>query len=737
MRPLVAGLAALGLVLAPLVAHAQEPSSDPPADPPPPPRAPPSPDEVVVPGTPVSRTAGSAHVMKKEQLERYEYDDPGAILQQVPGVFVRGEDGIGLRPNISVRGVNPDRSKKLTLMEDGILFGPAPYSAPAAYYFPLMTRMTQVRVLKGPSAIAYGPHTVGGAIDFVSRPVPRRTTGAVDLATGEYGYGKVHAYFGSGDEKMGFLVEGVHLANTGFTELPSGVDTGSSRNDWLIKGAYTLDPDAKTKHTFQIKLSYADEVSNETYLGQSDEDFRVNPLRRYPASARDRMENHRTGVVASHTLEGPSSSYRLKTTIYRFDYARSWNKLNRMGAAGAADVLANPNDPQFSGRKAVLDGRVDSGNPGDTLYIGPNDRRFVSEGIQTVLSTEAFTGPVEHRIESGIRFHYDRIARLHTESGFVMSGGQLLPTNEPVLTTARNSASTHAVAVHLVDVVSWRALTVTPGARVELIGSRSEDYLAQKNADGLVAAVMPGVGVFYELLPGFGALAGVHRGFSPPPPGADNRTKPEYSVNYEAGARYARGAARAELIGFFNDYSNLTDVCTLASGCLTTNLDRQFDAGAAQVYGLEAYAAHEPRLGPFRFPVSASYTLTHGEFRSSFESADPIYGAVRAGYSVPYIPLHQLNVTLAMEHRRFGLNAATTYVAPMREQAGDEPIAQAVATDEQIWVDLGAYVNVARWLKVYTNVRNVSGAEYIIGRRPYGARPNPPRWFQIGLKAHF
>ena len=59
----------------------------------------------------------------------------------MPGVYSRGEDGFGLRPNIGIRGVSPDRSKKVTLMEDGILFGPAPYSAPAAYFFPLVTRM--------------------------------------------------------------------------------------------------------------------------------------------------------------------------------------------------------------------------------------------------------------------------------------------------------------------------------------------------------------------------------------------------------------------------------------------------------------------------------------------------------------------------------------------------------------------------------------------------------------------
>ena len=268
----------------------------------PPPAPPPlnQPEEVVVAGTPLSKTAGSAQVIRRDQLERFEYDDLGAILQQVPGVYVRGEDGIGLRPNIGIRGANPDRSKKLTLMEDGILFGPAPYSAPAAYFFPLMTRMTQVRVIKGPGAIAFGPQTVGGAVDLISRSIPSRTSGGVDVAGGMYGYGKAHAHFGASTEQFGFLVEGVRLQNTGFTNLPSGADTGSTRNDWMVKGSYVLDPNARVLNRFEVKLSYTDEVSNETYLGLTDADFRVDPYRRYPASALDQMKNHRAGAVLAH-----------------------------------------------------------------------------------------------------------------------------------------------------------------------------------------------------------------------------------------------------------------------------------------------------------------------------------------------------------------------------------------------------------------------------------------------------
>lgn len=695
----------------------------------------PDPVEITIAGTRIARTPGSAQVIKQDQLERFEYDDPHAALMKVPGVYVRQEDGVGLRPNIGIRGGNPDRSKKVTLMEDGVLFGPAPYSAPAAYYFPLLTRMVAIKVIKGPSAIAFGPQTVGGAIDFITRSIPVAPSGGVDLGLGQYGYTKAHAHFGASNEQFGFVVEGVRVHSDGFKEL-SGADTGFTRNEWMVKTSYLLDPQAPTGHQFQLKLGYSDEVSNETYLGLTDDDFDENPNLRYPASALDQMKNHRTSLVLAHEVGAADASWKLSSNAYRNDYARVWRKVNRFRGASISDVLADPESPANAEYYAVLTGEADSVAAGQTLLIGPNDRRFVSEGLSSKLELQASTGQLEHRVEAGGRLHYDSIVRRHSEAGFLMQDGSLVPEDTAPSFTAANEASTLALALYATDAVSWHDLTVTPGLRAEIIGSELTDRLANDQSTNSLVALMPGVGAYYAITEAFGLLGGVYRGFSPPPPG-ESDAAPEYSLNYEAGARLSDGPSQLETIAFYNDYQNLTNICTFSGGCSDAELDRQFDAGAARIYGLESYLAHDFVWGSVRFPLTGAYTYTEGVFDTTFTSADPIYGDVEAGDEIPYLPRHQASGTFAVEWSHAGASVAANYVSEMREEAGSAPYEDSLVTEDLFTLDVGSKVMPVKWLTIYGNVRNLLDTQNIASRRPYGARPNAPRWVQIGAKLSF
>ncbi|MGV3619470.1 MAG: TonB-dependent receptor plug domain-containing protein, partial [Archangium sp.] len=242
----------------------------------------------------VRRVAGSAQVIGKDELERREQNDLGRVLQGVPGVYVREEDGFGLRPNIGMRGVNADRSSKVTLMEDGVLFAPAPYSAPAAYYTPLLTRMVAVEIFKGPASIQFGPQTIGGAINYRTRPVPKQLEIDADVSLENCGTAKAHGVVGIGNERWGVLLEGVHLQSEGFKQLDGGGSTGFDKNELMLKGGYTADPTAFIRNSLELKVGFSTERSNESYLGISDADFASNPQRRYAASQLDQMNWWRT-----------------------------------------------------------------------------------------------------------------------------------------------------------------------------------------------------------------------------------------------------------------------------------------------------------------------------------------------------------------------------------------------------------------------------------------------------------
>lgn len=691
------------------------------------------------------RLTGSAYRVGKEELERYEDDNVHRTLMRIPGVYVRDEDGYGLRPNIGMRGASSDRSKKVTLMEDGILLAPAPYSGPAAYYFPMSTRLTGIEVFKGPSALRYGPNSIGGAINLVTRPIPVGQRFGADLALGSQLYAKQHLHYGYGTRRAGFVIEGLRLRTDGFKQqdgaapLPRA-NTGFQKTEWMAKGRVNSDPDARVYHELRAKFSFSHERSNETYLGLTDDDFRANSRRRYAASALDQMNYQRTLGSLTYALV-VVDDLQLAMTLYRHDLSRAWFKLNKFAGAELGDILANPQSPSNAIYAAILRGQEDSVSPDQELRIGTNDRVFVSQGLQT---TGQWALPnfarVQQKLQFGFRVHHDSVNRLHTEDGYQMQattdGGRLLRNANPRITTADTLGSAIALAAHVVDEISLDGIVLTPGFRTELIQTQLVDRPSGVITKGLQRVLLPGIGAAWTANEHLTVLGGVHEGFSPAAPGAGAAIQPEVAVNYELGARAASPFVSGELIGFYSDYSNLTGQCTFSSGCSDALIDTQFSAGRAQIGGLEAAVATElPSAFGLKFPLKASYTFTKTRFATSFASENPQWSNVTAGDELPYVPKQQFSVNGGVGWReRWGIYFGLTYVDAMRELAGHGEPPPSQRTDAFAIVDVTANVRVLPMLQLYAKCENLFDNAYIASHQPFGARPGQPRFAYAGLK---
>ena len=683
------------------------------------------------------RIGGSAQVVTEEQLEQLRYNDPQQVLPQVGGVYVRTEDGYGLRPNIGLRGATSDRSRKVTLMEDGVLFGPAPYSAPAAYYFPMMNRMTAVEVYKGPSSILFGPQTIGGAINLRTRGIPESSQGEIDAAFGTDLFARLHAWYGTRNEWGGIVVEGIHLSTDGFKDLDGGGNTGFNRQEFMVRGGLNTLPGARIAQQVELKLGYSREHSDETYLGLSDADFADTPYRRYRASALDEMDWQRFQVQVSHRID-LSDTTLVRTTLYRHDLRRLWSRLDSFADGPAiSQVLLDPDAGRNRLYYDVLTGESDAASSAENLLLTNNDRSFVSQGVQSEVETEFYAGETEHQLRAGIRLHYDRIDRDHTLDTFAMTAGALERTDDPRTTSTLNRGETTAFAAHLLYEFFWRDLTIAPGVRAELIRTRFDDELSGIGIQDAQNVLLPGVGLHYGITQTLGLLAGVHEGFSPVSPGQAPDVLPERSLNYEFGGRYAdidRGNV-VEVIGFYNAYSNLTGECSFSSGCSNNELDQQFNAGEATVYGVESTIGFQPLLPRgYSLPIRGSWTTTWAEFNTSFVSENPQYGEVEAGYRLPYIPRTQGSLTAGVAHDRWSMNLTGTWVSRMLERASAIDADDALLTDGFAMLDALVDVRIVDDLHVYVRGENLTNAQPLASRLPFGARPGKPLQAQIGIR---
>lgn len=708
-------------------------------------------DRVTIVGTPVwmNTIPGAATYISAEQLQKQNYSDINRILRTVSGINIQEEDGYGLRPNIGLRGAGVERSTKVNLMEDGILVAPAPYSAPAAYYFPTMARMNSVEVRKGSSQIKYGPNTTGGAINMISTPIPTEKSGKAEVSVGERFSNKLYANFGNRTERFGYLFEVAQLGDEGFKQLDNGGDTGFRVRDILGKLMYQTSNDASIYQRVELKVGYNVQVSDETYLGLTRSDFESNPIRRYAASQVDQIDVEQFQISARH-FAILSDNIDLTSTVYRQNVARAWYKLHDLDTSvetvntgNLRNILANPeaNSTELSYLRGAT-------SPDNALNVRNNSREYYSQGIQSVLGVNFDIGNTNHQIEFGVRVHQDSEDRFQEDDGYRMQDGNMILSRQGVPGTQANRVgSATALSLFIQDEIQFDRLTLTPGLRYENIWFTNRNYRSDLERTGsdlteteyTTSVFVPGLGVTFQANDNVALISGVHRGFSPPSPGSSPDTRSELSVNYELGMRYANSLFKAEMIGFYNDYSNLLGSDLAAGGGEGTTA--QFNAGSVDVLGLELTSSME--LGEIlnfqnvSIPLNVNYTYTNATFRNNFESDFGPWGAVESGDKIPFIPAHQFNAGITIEMGAYSGSINSTYSPHIRTVAGSDTIDPNFSTDSYLLFDLASSYAINENIGLFVNVRNLLNETYIVSDRPAGVRPGLPRTLIGGLKVNF
>lgn len=668
------------------------------------------------------RVPGSFQVLDRTSLEKSRVFNFSEALRKVSGVNVRDEEGFGLRPNIGIRGLNPTRSSKVLLLEDGIPLTYAPYGDNASYYHPPVDRFDGIEVLKGSGQILYGPVTVGGVINYITPSPPQKRSGSITLLGGNRNYFNGAISYGGTWGRTGMIFNYLRKQGDGARE-----NTRSGLNDVNFKSVTTL----TARQALTLKGNYYGEDSKVTYSGLREDEYVLNP-RRNPFR-NDFFYGDRWGVAATHAYVFDSNLV-LTTNLYGSNFDRRWWRQS-------SNSNQRPNDSADPNCGRMTNLNTTCGNEGRL-------REYYSWGLDPRLRANFSLFGVNQETDLGFRYHFENQDRRQENGDFPTARyGRLVENN-----LRRNRAFSGFIQHRLI----FGRLAISPGVRVEKITFERTNRLANNglgvNGRTELTQVVPGIGISFSPVSSLTIFAGAHRGFAPPrtediinnTTGGTIDLDPELSWNYEAGIRSLIGqGVRLEATFFRMDYQNQIIPASLAGGVgsTLTNGGETVHQGAELSARVDTGTILRSR---HNFYTSVAYTwLPVADFVGNrLSNVSGFSQVVITGNRLPYAPERLLNLTAGYSHST-GIDALIEAVR-VSDQFGDDLNTRTPTPDGQrglipantVWNATVNYHVESLRSTFFVTVKNVLDRTFIVDRAR-GILPGLPRLMQAGVKVQF
>ena len=687
-----------------------------------------SPFNVIGTKADISELKGSGYIIDESDLGPFMYTDINDIMRQVPGVYVRPEEGYGFFPNISLRGVDPKRSNKITIMEDGIPSSPAPIADPAGYYAPTAGRMAGFEILKGPSSIKHGPNTTGGVINYLSTPIPNEQKSKIRGSFGTFNERVAHAYSGGkldfAGGQLGYLLEVFEHSSDGFKNIASlnGAPTKNapiSRSDLLIKLSY----ESENGHYLEFKAGRMDMDADVSYQGVSLADFKANPYLRYAGTEHDNMDADQTRYYLRYRKE-LSDNMGISATLFHNEFNRNWYKGSKVNGnkVGSGPIFTT---------QADID--VLKGDANGTYNVKSDNRAYEAQGIMA--NFDFAVG--NNEFDLGFRFmtnDYDQLP-YHEDTFTVVNdgAGTTTTTKQYVAKSGKTEyKDADSFEVYLTDEISFGSFTVSPGIRYSSI-----DYQYSGANDRTLSETLAGIGAGYEVSESLNLFAGAYQGQTFPDAQSASTAKnynQETSLNFEIGARGNVGIFGFDVTYFNTQLEDMLFLESVASGVTQT-----YNGGEGSIQGLEVALGADFGNEGFGFPVSVSATFTDTEFETSadgfsYDWGDDGVDGNEVGNEFSYIPDTMFNIRAGLEFDKF-----STYLNYYHQS---DIFTNADNTDEYK-LDSYGILNWSGFLKLndsatlFTKVTNLTDEVYAHGIAPDGYRPGAPRIVSVGMEFDF